>query len=256
MKTRRFVTSLSAKLPPRHVTDRIIPWAALIASLVGGVWTLASWRSEVQARRVEATLEFLVLYQERFDPEVGTYGKTLSAFEHALENAVVAARCAATTAAARGGELVSPGLAAFECAELGSESADASFAAMTKEAGPWAGMRDAIRAELAPRVAEIAASGEYSFIAAEITFLHALASCVDRGNCDEPTAAALFYVPIVRALNASCRRGGEALQPHDPRYVLTDLVVRNSVFERMRATSSDRRQENPFLCPETRQMAN
>jgi hypothetical protein len=256
MKTRRFLTSLAAKLPPRHVTDRIIPWAALFASLLGGAWALASWRSDLQVRRVEATLEFLVLYQERFDPEVGTYAKSLAAFEHAQGIAVVEARCAAATAAARGSALVSPGLAAFDCADLGSESRDASFAAMIQEAGQWADMRDAIREELAPRVAEIAASGEHSFIAAEITFLHALARCVDRGNCDEPTAAALFYGPIVRALNDSCRRGGEALQPHDPRYVLTDLVLRNNAFERMRATSSDRGQANPFLCPETRQMAN
>lgn len=254
-RKRKLISGFSKTLPPRHVTDRIVPWAGLIAALAGGVWALTTWRLDVQVQRVEATLEFMVAHQERFAAEVGAYKDDIAEFKDAQDSVVLDARCAATKAAAKARKINSPDLASFDCSTLGVDAAQAQFEELAVNAGSWQGMRDDVRTELVARVSGLAASGKFAFIEAEIAFLHALANCVEAGNCDEEVAAALFYIPIVRVLNASCRPGGGELSQFDPRYVLANLVVQNQAFERMRAISGDQGQQNPFLCPETRRIA-
>lgn len=66
MSLREGLVGLGRWLPTARIMQRYVPWAALVAAIVGGSWTLVTYRNDLAIQRVAATFDMHRQFRERF----------------------------------------------------------------------------------------------------------------------------------------------------------------------------------------------
>ena len=182
MTFRRLVAIVAKRFPPKLVTDRVLPWTALLLATLGFAWAIWQYRSDVNVARVQATLDFHKIF-------LGEFGRAeqenLIQFDEDWDDELFLARC----------KVLPTGT---DCVDLSPEQkAEIRMENLyPQERTPV--RRLAIEYRLDTETLDGYLESKF------YRFFNAVQICVAEGNCDSKTASSLFDEDIIKYLNDVC----------------------------------------------------
>lgn len=218
---RAVVVALSKVFPPKYVSDRILPWTALLLATLGACSTITQYRNDVAIERVRATLEMHKAFRTEFtDKPVLRQSSGTS-----LRDEIFRVRCSV--------------IGHFDCEELTPDDKTKidNYQLDTQQRAEVRRMLNEWRRQ--HMTLDTALASQY------LQFFDAVRVCTLEENCDQDATIALFAKETTSYLNDVCIHVTEVGRKETLRLArfLLDNNVHKDIF-----WSDDKGRESLFIC--------
>lgn len=195
---RKGISLAARKLPPKHVVDRIMPWVALILSIVAGAFALYQYTSEIQSTKV---LETIKLYREF----VGSRPDTKSMFEvqkslidlnDKLGSKIDKTRCSFIKELKEKNKIQTD-------IQTGNCDSEEIFTNL-REVSLDNDQRRVLRENIIKIQNSYSTTNKIQLYRI-LGFYNSVVTCAKHNGCDENTITELFSEPIISFINAYCQ---------------------------------------------------
>lgn len=243
---------VARSLPAKHVTDRITPWIALVAAIIGGGAGLWEYADKNKAERVRRVLDSYTAYIKE------DAGKSLKGdLRLALDTLVplTTVRCTwmkerakdlSAIAESTGGLPTASAVSQIDCADFDARSK--LYAIALRDSA-----RTAIRAAVDKEREQLLKKDpqtKYSAVKV-LDFFNSIIACVNSNGCDNTTAYSIFAGDMVDLLNGFCRTFDERARAWNdkPKDVeVARFLVQNGARLAVLGASSDKNRRHLFYC--------
>lgn len=247
-KFKTVITLTARHLPNKLAVERIAVWLGMVTFFIGSLWTLWTYQASVHVSRVNTTLEFYHKFTERFDPIIGAYAPRIKAHNEKQRKALIKERCQYILKLIVQKQLQQKHKKDIGCLHWDHKKVGAIFSVYELNSNH----RNSLRGRIEPIIKAI--NTGYNYIEVMLDYMAAISVCVNKGNCDAPTAVELFHAPMIKLLNNTCNTHSRELMQKSRRYQIIKLLVENGGHEKMLAETKDPFQESMFYCENARNL--
>ena len=237
---RRLIACLASALPPKFVSDRLLPWASLVLAVIGALWVFHEYSNDLAIARVMTTIDLHKRYTEKLfviKEEV-----TLASIPLLLHS-----RCKFIENSVKSGKLKPRGKS-INCNNIDRETLQELDRYILEGE-----LRKQLREYVFSRVAERTLSKKEAQGLAHLSiFFRSIVICVEHDNCDAETSIALFAREMVEFVNMTCpfdakvERGGKTVTKELAKFLVDHEVHKNIYW------SLDPNREKLFACDQLR----
>lgn len=250
---RSMIAATARRFPPKHLADRLLPWTALLAAVIGAWAALYQYSNDLAIERYKTTLDM----HKQFRASNGDWYETLLVdakgvkvpFDQ-LVIGILTIRCKVYEQSIASHEMVVGTLSLPKCDHLKTQHHVAL---------------DKFNTFVPPAVKKVIRDQMNTFMARDFQikrtrffdmsrYMRALIICIDHKTCDDETAIALFGAEMIGFVNNACQfsnaLGPEAIE--DLRFIANYLIAADIPKQLNWST----RRGNLFVCSFLRDLEN